>query len=61
MGDVTVAVIVAAIGVFSSGGAAWAGVRSSLNGTRERVARIETKVDNLGSRLAYMEGKASNT
>lgn len=37
--------IVAGIAVFGSGGAAWAGTKASLNGTRSRVGRIESRVD----------------
>lgn len=33
------------VSVFGSGGAAWAGVKASLNGTRARVERIEDKLD----------------
>lgn len=57
MSESMVAVVVAVVGVFGSGGAAWAGVRASLNGTRERVQRIESKVDSLSDRLSFMEGQ----
>ena len=37
--------VVAGIAVFGSGGAAWAGTKASLNGTRNRVARVENRFD----------------
>lgn len=37
--------------IIGSGGAAWAGVKVSLNGTRERVTRIELRQDSHGRTL----------
>jgi len=54
-------VVVASV-IFGSGGAAWTAVRVALNGTRESVTRIESKVDKVvdkvsdhGERLARLE------
>ena len=41
-------IIAALIAVFGSGGAAWAGVKVSLNGTREKVREIHADVKTLG-------------
>lgn len=37
--------IAAGVAVVGSGGAAWAGTKASLNGTRKRVSRIEGQFD----------------
>lgn len=42
--DVSTMLQVAAV-MLGAPGAAWAAVKLSLNGTRERVQRIETKLD----------------
>lgn len=54
-------VVGAIVGPF---GAAWAGIRVGLNGTRESVVRIESKVDKVvdrvtehGTRIAVLESK----
>lgn len=36
-------------------GAAYGGVRQALNGTRERITKLETKVDDTGQRLVRVE------
>ena len=41
--DPTVGAIIGSI--LSAGGASWFGVKATLNGTKERVERIETKLD----------------
>lgn len=47
----TQALVIAITAVVGSGGAAWAGVRASLNGTRERIQRIEKQQDNLSFKV----------
>lgn len=55
--------IVSLLPVAIAGIAAWGGVKVSLNGTRERVQRIEEKLDHVienasetREKLAYIEG-----
>lgn len=40
-----------------TGGAAAGGVKVALNGTKERVKKLETKHDDQAERLARIEGK----
>lgn len=42
--------------IVGSGGAAWVGVKASLNGQKERLVRVEDKVDELVVQVARMEG-----
>ena len=51
----------------AAAGAAWAGVRSGLNGARQSIAqmerivnRLDEKVDNHGERLASVETETAN-
>ncbi len=51
----------------AAAGAAWAGVKSGLNGARQSIAQIELivnrldeKVDNHGERLAAVEAETGN-
>ena len=51
----------------AAAGAAWAGVKSGLNGARQSIAQIERivnrldeKVDNHGERLAAVETETEN-
>lgn len=51
MDPITVSVITGvASAVFAAGGA-WGAAKAALNGTRERVRVIDTKVDNVGKKL----------
>lgn len=43
--------LTAIITIVGTGGAAWASVRTALNGTRERVARMEVRQDAHGRTL----------
>ena len=45
------AVILAGMAVFGSGGAAWIGTAVRLNGTRERVERIEQRQNQMEGKL----------
>lgn len=63
MGEIPILIQVAAI-VLGPAGAAWAGVRVSLNGTRQDVRDIKTEVSgirgdvsNLRERVARVEGR----
>jgi|TARA_R110000824_G_scaffold121732_1_gene278042 hypothetical protein len=57
----------ALLAIPAAGGAAWAGVKSGLNGARESIAQIERivsrldeKVDSHGERLAAVETETEN-
>ena len=59
--------LLALLAIPAAGGAAWAGVKSGLNGARESIAQIERivnrldeKVDNHGERLASVETETAN-
>lgn len=49
-------VIAGILAIAGSGGAAWAGVKASLNGTRERVVRIEKRQDLMDSKMDDIRG-----
>lgn len=44
-------VIAGLLAIVGSGGAAWAGVKTALNGTRERVVRMERRQDDMGNKI----------
>jgi len=48
---ITPEVVAAAIAIAGSGGAAWTGVRVALNGTRERVVKIEQRQEHMETRV----------
>ena len=59
--------ILALLAIPAAGGAAWAGVKSGLNGARESivqleriVGRLDEKVDSHGERLAAVETETEN-
>ena len=59
--------LLALLAIPAAGGAAWAGVKSGLNGARESIAQIERivsrldeKVDSHGERLAAVETETEN-
>ena len=59
--------LLALLAIPAAGGAAWAGVKSGLNGARESIAQIERivnrldeKVDDHGERLASVETETAN-
>jgi hypothetical protein len=59
--------LLALLAIPAAGGAAWAGVKSGLNGARESIVQIERivnrldeKVDNHGERLASVETETAN-
>tara|TARA_R110000824_G_scaffold392562_1_gene591041 strand:- start:664 stop:882 length:219 start_codon:yes stop_codon:yes gene_type:complete len=59
--------LLALLAIPAAGGAAWAGVKSGLNGARESivqieriVSRLDEKVDSHGERLAAVETEAEN-
>ena len=59
--------LLALLAIPAAGGAAWAGVKSGLNGARQSIAQIERivnrldeKVDNHGERLAAVETETEN-
>lgn len=51
--------IIAGTAILGSGGAAWAGTKASLNGTRERVSRIESKQDTMIETVADMKASVA--
>ena len=59
--------LLALLAIPAAGGAAWAGVKSGLNGARESIVQIERivnrlddKVDTHGERIAAIEVETSN-
>jgi len=59
--------LLALLAIPAAGGAAWAGVKSGLNGARQSIAQIERivnrldeKVDNHGERIAALEVETIN-
>ena len=59
--------LLALLAIPAAGGAAWAGVKSGLNGARESIVQIERivnrldeKVDSHGERLAAVETETEN-
>jgi hypothetical protein len=69
--EVSVGEILALLAIPAAGGAAWAGVKSGLNGARQSIAQIEKivtrlddKVDKLevghGERIAALEVETNN-
>ena len=59
--------LLALLAIPAAGGAAWAGVKSGLNGARESIVQIERivnrldeKVDDHGERLASVETETAN-
>jgi hypothetical protein len=59
--------LLALLAIPAAGGAAWAGVKSGLNGARASIAQIErivnrldNKVDSHGERLAAVETETEN-
>ena len=55
--DIPTALMIAGSGALATGGVAWGSVRQALNGTRERVKRIESEHDDHKDRLARIETK----
>lgn len=58
MADLPVWATLAAV-VFGPTGAAWVGVRTALNGTRERVKKIDATVDRMGSEVTDVRERVS--
>jgi alanine dehydrogenase len=65
--EVNMGELLALLAIPAAGGAAWAGVKSGLNGARASIAQIErivnrldNKVDSHGERLAAVETEAEN-
>ena len=59
--------LLALLAIPAAGGAAWAGVKSGLNGARQSIAQIERivnrldeKVDQHGERITALEVETSN-
>lgn len=59
--------LLALLAIPAAGGAAWAGVKSGLNGARHSIAQIERivnrldeKVDNHGERITALEVETVN-
>ena len=59
--------LLALLAIPAAGGAAWAGVKSGLNGARQSIAQIERivnrldeKVDNHGERITALEVETSH-
>ena len=52
-----VTIIMGGMTVLVSGGAAWGAAKQALNGTRERVQKLEGKVDQHSDTLARVETK----
>jgi hypothetical protein len=65
--EVSVGELLALLAIPAAGGAAWAGVKSGLNGARQSIAQIERivnrldeKVDNHGERITALEVETIN-
>jgi hypothetical protein len=65
--EVDVGELLSLLAVPAAAGAAWAGVKSGLNGARESIVQIERivnrlddKVDTHGERIAAIEVETSN-
>jgi hypothetical protein len=50
-------VIAGGMAIVGSGGAAWAGVKAGLNGQKERLVRVENKVDILVVDVAKLQSR----
>lgn len=50
-------IVIVLASILGPAGAAWAGVKISLNGTVARVNRIEDKVDKVVVDVAYLKGQ----
>jgi hypothetical protein len=64
---ISVGELLALLAIPAAGGAAWAGVKSGLNGARHSIAQIERivnrldeKVDNHGERITALEVETVN-
>jgi hypothetical protein len=65
--EVNMGELLSLLAIPAAAGAAWAGVKSGLNGARQSIAQIERivnrldeKVDNHGERLAAVEAETGN-
>ena len=55
--DLSTTALIAIPTVLVSGGAAWGAAKQALNGTRERVQKLEEKTDHHADTLARVETK----
>ena len=65
--EVDITTLISLLLIPAAGGAAWAGVKSGLNGARQSIVQIEKivtrlddKVDSHGERLAAVETETEN-